>query len=176
MFVSLPFTDDEKFNNWFVRPLNILLLLKDGDAAFIGFGVSLALYERLIRARMKKLNIKGNPENFRAEVGADLSIDPDDFGIWWEMFRDGIQHQASPKKVRKGGVEYGWHFSHTYQPIPQKDGTVFKVDPWGFVDLVLKKYQTETDALAVSDTFALGDIGFEIESDVAGAADRKKDG
>ena len=75
MPVAFPLTPMQKFENWFVRPLHILSHLKDGDAAFIGFGMSLALYERLLRARLKKNIVKGTPDNFRAEASKDLGID-----------------------------------------------------------------------------------------------------
>lgn len=77
----------QKFENWYVRPLRILELFKDGDGGFIAFGPALALYERLIRARLKSKGIKGTPESFRTEAANDLGIEERDFRIWWEIFR-----------------------------------------------------------------------------------------
>jgi hypothetical protein len=163
MKAVIELTPIQKFDNWFVRPLKILALLKDGDGAFIAFGTSLALYERFIRARLKGKKLKGTSENFREEATTDLGINKEDFKIWWEIFRDGINHQASPKKVEHNGIAYGWHFSHKFGAIPQKVGNEFQVNPWGFVDLVIEKYYQEPEALITTETFALGDIEFEID-------------
>lgn len=163
MRINHPINPQQKFEDWFARPLSTLATLKDGDAAFVAFGMSLALYERFIKAKLKKNMQEGTPANFKTAAAEDLGITRDDFSIWWEIFRDGINHQASPKKVKKSGIEYKWAFSASYPAIPKRVVDCFQVNPWGFADLVISKYRSDPIALAASDTYSLGDIGFEIQ-------------
>jgi len=65
----IPTTPQDKFHNWYAGPLATLATLKDGDGAFIAFGISLALFERYVRALLKRKGINGSAANFRLEAG-----------------------------------------------------------------------------------------------------------
>ncbi|MFA5872703.1 MAG: hypothetical protein WC832_01940 [Anaerolineales bacterium] len=154
----------DKFERWYVHPLKVLLQIENGDGGFIAFGATLALYERYIRAKLKTKSIKGSPENFRKEASDDLGVKQYDFQIWWEIFRDGINHQASPKHVRRDGVDYTWHFREDFEAVPQRSGNEFQLNPGKFIELVIQKYYADPIALTATDTYALGDIEFEIKN------------
>jgi len=153
-----------RFLRWYFTPIQALRALPNGDGAFAAFALSLALYERFIRCDLKyNQGVSASDEVFRKAAAADLDLTYDDFVCFWEIYHNGINHQGSPKKHKKGGVVYHWEISASHGERPvfrnEADGSkTVTIDPWKFWEYVFRKFEQQPDILQKSDTYAFGDI------------------
>ncbi|MFO0892064.1 MAG: hypothetical protein U0790_23370 [Isosphaeraceae bacterium] len=150
-------TPTERFNGWFVRPIEKLEELPEGDGAFAALMIALPLYERYIIAKLKLEDRARGENEIREEMGNDLNLSDHERRIFWDIFRVGFMHQAmghdGPTK---------WLVSHKYEALP-----VFEVihgqryvclDPWKFARRVLDKYREDERLIAASESFPLADV------------------
>lgn len=155
----------ERFDGWFVKPIEKIKELPEGDGGFAAMMVALPLYERYIIAKLK---IEGKPTNdpeIQQEIADDLNLKDHERRIFWEMFRHGFMHQAM--------VKYGktkWMVSHTFGELPEfktiKGIQCICFDPWKFTDRVLCKFRADHRLITASESFPLASIfemptGFE---------------
>jgi hypothetical protein len=142
----------EKLDIWFMRPIKKLEALKDwdADAGFIVMGSAIALYERFLIKKAQGIPNR-HPEKDKMESGGeDLEIGKEKFSIFWECFRNGLQHQFHPKQTN-GNEMYDWSLSKENPDIPEvriiQDGRKYsvKVNPWGFARLVRNKFKEYPD-------------------------------
>ena len=131
----------ECFIRWFVIPFHVLKKMDGGDAAFVAFSIGFSLCERFHRVEAKTQD-KFDDYTFRDYAAKHLNVSKDLFSGFWDVFRNGIQHQASPKwkagdnKRRKA---YKWAISAEFPPVPvigvnEKKEEVICIDPWGFTE------------------------------------------
>jgi hypothetical protein len=90
----------ERFDGWFVNPIEKLKELPEGDGGFLALSAALFLCERYYRALTETLYGKRDDETFKIEAAKDLGLSLDDFKLFWVVYRHGIQHQGTPKKIR----------------------------------------------------------------------------
>jgi hypothetical protein len=84
----------------------------------------------------------------------DLNLSSHERSVFWDIFRNGLLHQALPKI---GKTKY-W-FSHEYSGYPkfiEKEGSKYIcIDPWKFTDRVINEYQLNPGLILESDSFPL---------------------
>jgi hypothetical protein len=139
-------TSQDKFDHWFTEPLSQLPDLKRGNAAFVAFQVSFALWERFIKSLLKFERIKANSENFFNRSAEHLNIDLDLFKKFWGLYRDGIQHYLQPKPFTSGGIRYGWGIDASYGALPEfhelsADHKIIRISPWKWAILVAQEWR-----------------------------------
>ena len=151
-------TIEEKFDGWFVKPINLLRdELLEGDGGFVAFIAALALYERLIIAKLKISNLPTNKSSIEREMSRDLRLTDGQRKIFWDMFRNGLLHQAMPKTGKANYL-----FSAQYSGYPEfktANGCTFIcMDPWKFVDRVLEEYRSNPRLIIESNSFPLASV------------------
>ena len=151
----------ERFDGWFVNPIEKLKELPEGDGGFLALSAALFLCERYYRALTETLYGKRDDETFKIEAAKDLGLSLDDFKLFWVVYRHGIQHQGTPKKyVDKNKMKYIWQIADEFNAIPE----IYKINAykreirlnvWKFADLIIKKFKTNPEVFqkAVSNTF-----------------------
>jgi len=151
----------ERFNGWFVEPIEKLKEMPEGDGGFLALSAALFLCERYYRALTNTLGGKKDNETFKMEAAKDLGVNLDDFKLFWIVYRHGIQHQGTPKKyVDKSKMKYSWQISDEFNATPE----IFKINAykreirlnvWKFADLIINKFKTNPEVFqkAVSNTF-----------------------
>src|SRR5262245_22067356 len=72
----------ERFNGWYVKPIEALEKLPEGDGAFAALMIALPLYERYIDAKLKLAGEDRTEENKQKEAGEDLGLDDRHRGIF----------------------------------------------------------------------------------------------
>ena len=151
----------ERFDGWFVNPIEKLKELPEGDGGFLALSAALFLCERYYRALTETLYGKRDDETFKIEAAKDLGLSLDDFKLFWVVYRHGIQHQGTPKKyVDKNKMKYTWHIADEFKASPE----IYKINAykreirlnvWKFADLIISKFKTNPEVFqkAVSNTF-----------------------
>lgn len=150
-------TAEVRFRRWFVEPVEKLKSLPDGNGGFVAFMAALALYERLIVARLKLRNELTDEDSVRREIAQDLGLSDNERSIFWDMFRNGMLHQAMPKA---GNTEWVFHDSFSgYPEFKTLQGRSFIcINPWKFTDRVLAEFISEPKMIIASESFPLGTI------------------
>ena len=153
----------------------------DWDGAYIALSIGFVLCERYYRIktrtteslskkeREKKEN-EGYDDRFKHAAAAALGISPGDFIDFWLVFRNGIQHQGMPKRLRikneKGevvreychaiSVEKGFEASPKKQTFP--DYTLISLNPWRFTEKMMNNFLSDQESLKIGFDHALADI------------------
>lgn len=150
-------TPVERFNGWFVRSIDKLKELPEGDGAFAAMLIALPLYERFIVAKLK---LGGEPigqDEIAREIGADLGLAEGERRAFWAMFRTGFMHQAM---VQTGKTV--WLVSHRFGALPEfrtyGGRSCLCVDPWKFADRVLATFLQDPRLITASESFPLADV------------------
>jgi hypothetical protein len=145
------------FERWFVAPLEKLKECNNGDGAFVALMMSLPLYERLLKSRIKIRDGSCPDAAFNTEVCADLGITESVRQKFWSIFRVGMMHQAMPQ----AGKTY-WEFGSVWDGYPQIEDRmgiqVMSIDPWKFADHVIALCRSEPAALVASESFPFASI------------------
>jgi hypothetical protein len=152
----------ERFNGWFVKPIDKLKELPEGDGGFLALSAALFLCERYYRALTDTLSGKRDDETFKIAAAKDLGLSLEDFNHFWTVYRNGIQHQGTPKKFidKNNQIKYFFHISDEFGAIPE----IFKINAykreirlnvWKFADLIVTKFKTNSTVFqkAISHTF-----------------------
>ena len=105
-----------KFIRWFVVPLNTLRNLPEGDGAFVALSIGFQLCERFYRAQTGTQDNWRN-DTFKDSAADDLGVDRQIFRRFWDVFRNGLQHQGSPKHYQHEGISYKWEISSDLPPV-----------------------------------------------------------
>jgi hypothetical protein len=151
----------ERFNGWFVEPIEKLKELPEGDGGFLALSAALFLCERYYRALTDTHYGKRDDEAFKIAAAKDFGLSLDDFKRFWFVYRHGIQHQGTPKKyIDKNKMKYSWQISDDFNAIPE----IYKINAykreirlnvWKFADLIITKFKTNPIVFrkAISHTF-----------------------
>lgn len=152
----------ERFDGWFVKPIEKLKDLPEGDGGFLALSAALFLCERYYRALTDTLDGKRDDETFKIAAAKDLGLSLDDFNHFWIVYRNGIQHQGTPKKFidKKNKIKYFFHISDEFSSIPETYKInaykrEIRLSAWKFADLIIRKFKTHPDVFhkAISHTF-----------------------
>lgn len=147
----------ENFRLWFVEPIEKLKELPDGAGGFIAFMVGLALYERLIIAKLKLDNHPTDDAAVQKAMTDDLRLTDLQRRIFWDMLRNGLLHQAMPKIGKTNCI-----FHHIFSGYPEfrtlDSSPVICIDPWKFTDRVIKEFLSDTSLISASDSYPLAHI------------------
>ncbi len=152
------------FIKWYVEPIEKLKDLPNGAGGWVAFMVALALYYRLITARLKSRGESNGKDdiNVKTEMAKDLGLTLANLRKFWDMFRNGLLHKAMPKvKSRAGQTHYRLDGSYSGSPqfIEEEDGVwVVCIDPWKFADRVLREFLSTPKLITVSDSCPLANI------------------
>lgn len=148
-------------------PLTALKTIPNGDGAFIAISIGCFLCERYYRS-VTSTQDDHRKEDYKVAAAKDLKIDGKFFDAFWDIFRNGVQHQASPKAAprtnKKTGkvTNYKWRISGDFGPIPtrcfSKGYTVICLDPWKFADLMVSKFLNDPSRLCDVSTHSFGEI------------------
>lgn len=154
----------DRFNGWFVEPIEKLKELPEGDGGFLALSAALFLCERYYRTLTNTHDGKRDNERFKIEAAKDLGLSSDDFMCFWKVYRNGIQHQGMPKTyVDKQNVRYTWRTHDDFNAIPE----IYKIDvqnheirlnPWKFANLIISKFKTNPTVLQNATSHAFGEV------------------
>jgi hypothetical protein len=152
----------EKFTRWFIIPLNTLKMIPDGDGAFIALSIGCLLCERYYRIATNTQEIQSGTQ-FQNAAAADLNVNQEFFRNFWNVYRHGVQHQATPKTFSASdGPTYKWSISADFKAIPTRcirDGvTIICLDPWKFADSMVAKFLADPAKLEGAIAYEFGEI------------------
>jgi hypothetical protein len=147
----------ELFERWYATPLAELEKIRNGDGAFVAFGVALALYERFARSAIDAVGKKADTAAMYERLAADFNITEAEATEFWEIMRHGVQHQAMPMQKQKNKPLTQWLFNGSFQQ-PIEFGThsgkrVLQVQPWLFRDKVIDLYRRNPEMINHSQAF-----------------------
>ena len=122
----------ERFDRWFTAPVKVLSEeLDHGDGAFVVMSIGFFLCERYFRS-VTCTTDDHKDISFRNRAADDLDVNRDFFEDFWNIYRNGIQHQGSPKRQvidkkipnthqSKPGypISYKWRIG-SFDSLPQK--------------------------------------------------------
>ena len=155
----------EKFTRWFVVPVAKLKEMPNGDGAFVAMSVGCGLCERYSRILAGSQDDWEDKE-FLMKAADEMGVDHNIFSDFWDVYRNGLQHQMSPK-WRKGSGKlrkpYLWSICGNYSEIPQIGKTeegkdVICIDPWKFTEYWISKFLSKPEYLDEAAHHAFGDI------------------
>lgn len=150
-------TPEERFKGWYVRPVEKLKDLPEGDGAFAALMIVLPLYERLIKARLKVADKPTGDEDVASAVGDDLGLRGSDRRVFWSAFRVGFMHQAMGKAGRTP-----WLVSDSFGAVPEfrdiNGARCVCLDPWKFADRVLGSFLDAPELITASESFPLAAV------------------
>ncbi len=141
----------ERFEGWFVKPIEVLKNSKDlpeGDGGFFALSMALSLFERYYRVK-SKTESKHRRSDFKIKAASDLKLSPDEFKAFWKVYRNGTQHQCMPiDYTDEKGITYKWRthddFNATPKLHPIDASTVeIQLNPWEFADFIIDKYKSD---------------------------------
>jgi hypothetical protein len=145
------------FNRWFTEPINILKKLPNGDGGFAAFMISIPLYERYIISKLKLENKLTDDKNIRNEIANDLNLTDGQRTVFWDMFRNGLMHEAMPKDGKTL-----WITSSKFTELPEfktiSGHDYVCIDPWKFADRVLSKFTSDHRLITASESFPFASI------------------
>lgn len=154
----------DKTFSWFISPIRDLKnnRSESSDGAFLAMSASVAMYERFL---IKKAQAEGKGENTwdkrRKIAESQLNLKDGDFKIFWDCFRDGLQHQFQPTKI-DGGKRYFWSLSDKYTRFPEIEeidskNYSLKVNPWDFAEMVYESFVENPSYFEKGKTYQAGD-------------------
>lgn len=150
-------TPEERFKGWYVRAVEKLKELPEGDGGFAALMIALPLYERLIKARLKLAGKSTADEDLASAVGQDLGLDGSDRRIFWSAFRIGFMHQA----MGKAGPT-PWVVSGGFGAIPEfrevEGVRSVCIDPWKFANRVFDSFMDSPELITASESFPLAAV------------------
>ena len=143
--------------SWFVKPIEILNNLPEGDGSFAIIMIALPLYERFIVAKLK---LEGKPtgeENVREEIALDLKLSSHERSIFWEIFRNGFMHQGMGKDGKTK-----WMINHSFGHLPEfktLNGINYVcLNPYKFAIWTIDKFKNDQQLITASESFPLADV------------------
>ncbi len=147
----------ERFDGWFVKPIEKLEELPEGDGAFAALMITLPLYERYIDAKLKLAGKDRTPENKEEEAGKDLGLEDQQRRIFWSIFRIGFMHQAMGT--------FGntmWLVDDSIGDLPEfrdiGSHSYVCLNPWKFAKRLFAKYRDDHRLIDASVSFPLADV------------------
>ena len=159
---------EELFDRWFVRPLKMLEGMPNGDGAFVVLMALCPLYERYAIAVIKQEEPKAKAlkDPKLNQFMKDFETNMDTAKAFWNVIRNGLAHQAMPKrKGQKKGFPrwlFRGSFSRPVELVTVNGEQVLRIQPWLFMEKVLSLWQENLALLTENKSFPWANI-FEIE-------------
>ena len=155
----------ERFDGWFVKPIEKLKELPEGDGGFLALSAALFLCERYYRTLTNTHEGQRDDKAFKVEAAKDLGLELEDFNCFWQVYRNGIQHQGMPRRFvdDKNNVTYGWNMDRRFSAVP----TIYAIDaqkreirlnPWKFAELMISKFRGHPSILENATLHAFGEV------------------
>lgn len=145
-------TLEERFQRWYVTPLETLATLNNGDGGIVVLVVSMLLYERYVNA---KLGLKEDADLhiIKRELVIDLqnecscALSEEQARQFWKMYRHGLLHGGMPKKkpTLMACLTHEIDVPIVFDKCNGKDAIV--VEPWRFMRFVLGLWEKRPDLL-----------------------------
>lgn len=151
-----------KFKIWYVEPIKKLEELPNGNGGFVAFIVGLALYERLITAKLIINNQEPTDESKKNAMNIDLGITEGQRTVFWDLFRNGLLHQAMPKT---GKTDYFFRDDFSDKPLfIESDGECFiHINPWKFTYRVINEFLLQPELIIASESYPLASIIYKMD-------------
>jgi hypothetical protein len=148
----------DRFNRWFVKPMDMLQTIPDDDGAFITLMASLVLYERYAKAAAKRGKRKATAAAITDLLMENFDVTDDQARIFWNMIRDGFLHQGMPLQGGRDGKEFPkWIISsglpESVAFVKRGGRSVIAINPWEFRDTVVALYRMNPALLDGSPSF-----------------------
>lgn len=143
----------ELFNGWFVEPIEKMNI----NGGFVAFMVTLALYERLIIAKLKLQGQKTDEESIKKKMADDLGLTDGQQSVFWDMFRNGLLHQGM-SKIGKTGYLFHTDFSATPEFKNYKEQAYICIDPSKFAFRVLSEFVDNPELILASESYPLASV------------------
>jgi hypothetical protein len=147
------------FKAWFVKPMEKM----DIDGGFVAFMVALALYERLIVAKLVLEHGRADEDAQKQKKAEDLGLTDREQSIFWDLFRNGLLHEGMPL-LGKTGFILDPDFTDKPKLKYYEGKPVFCIDPWKFYHRVINEFLNDPRLITTSDSFPLAMVG-EIDLD-----------
>jgi hypothetical protein len=161
-------TYEERFEGWFARPIEKLRELPEGDGGFLALSAALFLCERYYRTKTKTHEGQEDNESFKKTAANDLGLSLEDFKVFWNVYRLGIQHQGMPRKFtdKRTKVTYRWRIDGRFSAIPEirkidECTSEIRLDPWKFAERIIEKFRSEPNVLKDANIHAFGEVGYD---------------
>ncbi len=171
---TTPPTPRERFDRWFTAPVEVLeRKLGNGDGAFVVMSIGFFLCERYFRS------LGGQPDShldktFMNLAATHFNVHPDFFDDFWNIYRNGMQHQGSPKrqvltkhlpdKTVKPGypISYRWQIDGSFGAVPKKwvngGHTYICINPFEFTQRMIALWHADEARMAELTNHRLGEI------------------
>lgn len=157
--------DLRNFIRWFVIPVQKLKNIPNGDGGFVVMGIGTSLCERWHRIE-KETQDKYNDYSFKEAAANHFQIKKEFFVDFWDVYRNGIQHQGQPKWRKGDGSNrkpYGWLFSHEFREFPllgaDENGKEYIcIDPFKFTDHYIDLFLSDPQKLSEAVHHSFGEI------------------
>ena len=151
----------ERFEGWFIKPIEKLKELPEGDGGFLALSAALFLCERYYRALTDTLYGRKDDETFKVEMAKDFGLSPDEFKCFWMVYRNGMQHQGTPRRYfDKNKVKYYSQISDEFNAIPEIHKVnaykrEIRLNVWKFADFIIDKFKNNPEVFqkAIAGTF-----------------------
>lgn len=146
----------EYFLRWFVIPFQTLKNIPHGDAAFVAFSICFSLCERYHRIESKTQDDHKQTDKFKCCAAKHLGVNAKFFFDFWDVFRNGVQHQASPKwrkgDPKAGRKPYKWAIDGDFPHKPilaknEKNEDVICINPWTFTEHYISVFLANPELL-----------------------------
>jgi hypothetical protein len=150
----------QKFNLWFKEHYKLVKNGGGGHGAFIALSIGLFLTERFFRHETGTIDDHRGPHanDFKAPAATFFNTDPVFFYAFWNVYRNGMQHQGSPKST----PVQGWDVHGDYDADPTKavhnGKDIICLNPWKFTDKIIAKWESRLDLLALLGSHQLGSL------------------
>lgn len=154
----------ERFEGWFVAPIEKFKELPEGDGGFLALSAALFLCKRYYRTLTNTHEGIGGNKAFKISAAKDLGLDPKHFKLFWIVYRNGIQHQGMPKiHIDSQRIRYTWGTRDDFDAIPQihqvdAQNHEIRLDSWKFAGLIINKFRANLTILENAILHAFGEV------------------
>jgi hypothetical protein len=148
----------ELFETWYIKPLRSLENISNGAGAFIALATSCFLYERFANAKIRDEGKNPGNQAVIHQLMRDFGVDKETATTFWNVMRNGILHQGMPKQKSRRQKLTPWRFLHEFScpmELHKTDGATdeLRVQPWLFMNEVIRLWQENLDLLDRNDSF-----------------------
>lgn len=154
---------EERFDGWFVQPIEKLKELPEGNGGFLALSAALFLCERYYRTLTNTHEDSKDNKSFKVEAAKDMGLELNDFETFWKVYRHGIQHHGMPKRLVEHGITYKWQMDESFNAIPQihiidAHTKAIRLNPWKFAELIISKFKADPTILGKATLHAFGEV------------------
>jgi hypothetical protein len=167
--MGTPITPVEKFTRWYVEPFEAIKTVEGGGGAFVAMSIGLFLCERYFRSVTDTQDDSRREATaiFRNRAAFVLGVNPLFFKRFWNVVRNGIQHQGMIKTTPLGDRLYSWRLDGRYPALPAQlvvNGVCcICINPWGWTQKMIDLWLADPARLEEQTTHRFGGI-FETDA------------